>query len=347
MKLTEAQLRQEIRKMILKKNQNCCCQKKKLNEIDELTHNVSFESWVPGKCDLSAIGEIPGFQQIFLGKEPPKTGEEAYKKAKKIPELKDRLPNVDAEIKAFKLMLGKIILQLGNVATLVGVPSVVCYWINLAASAFAELIGIGKAYTNRRFLAKDRTNKREEEARKKEGLVGAATEALLGDGDGIIDVTIDAAKKVPLPPVKIAATVADAITEQAEIKSSVQMPAGFQNVFPEALLTGLDTDSVKEDIRNFLNIMNAIKNISTENARQGYSAIVSMSGIEPDNNLMGMLPSEGAEEIVEEFKNEVIFGRKIAIIEMIPEILNNISGLENASELESIFKDFANRLEDY
>ena len=344
MKLTEAQLRQEIRKMILKKNQNCCCQKKKLNEIDELTHSVTFQSWVPGKCDLSAIAEIPGFQQIFLGKEPPKTPEQAYEKMKKTPELKDRLPNVASEIKAFKLMLGKIILQLGNVATLVGVPSVVCYWINLAASAFAELIGIGKAYTNRRFLAKDRARKREEEQERgdkggeedKDSLAGKAKDALLG-----------AARKTPFLPVKAGATIVDAITEQAESKSLIQMPAGFQNVFPEALLTGLDTDSLKEDIRNFLNIMNAIKNISTENARQGYSAIVSMSGIEPDNNLMGMLPSEGAEEIVEEFKNEVIFGRKIAVIEMIPEILNNISGLENASELESIFKDFANRLEDY
>lgn len=348
MKISESQLREQVRKILLTE---CCCQKKQmLNEIERGSSlAITYREWVPGTCEID-FSKIPGFEKIFLGKNKSTDVDSAVKQISQDSTLAKFLPNTAAELNALRAVIGKVINNVDLALNVMGVPAIACYWIQRAIDLFAEVIGIGSAYVSR-----GTTKKSAAEIEKKDGtgLVSSIVNSVASKKgkEGVTDVVIDLAKKAPVPKVKAIATAADVVTErkliEQDLKSVVSLPAGFSNVFPEATLSGLDMDALDRDIENYLKVTRFLSEMESEDSQVAYKQIAALNDIQVDSKLMRSLPSEEAYDVVEELKEKAIAGRKIAIAELLPLIAKALVDTEVESQVMDKMRDFISKLQAY
>lgn len=352
MKISESQLRKEIRNILLA--EGCCCQKKKLiNEIERGSNLVfKYTEWKPGTCEID-FSRIPGFEKLFLGGKRATNVDGAIQQMAKDSILAKFLPNTAAELSALRFVLGEIINNVDMALNIMGVPAIACYWIQRAIDLFAEIIGIGSDYISRGTTSAVKKPAAEVEKEDKTGIVKSIVSSIASSkGKGkTSDVVIKAAKKIPIPQVKAAATVADVVTErklnEQESVEEISLPGGFANVFPEALISNMDLDSLDKDIDNYLKITDALSNIETEDAQAAYKQIAALNDIQIDSQLMDSLPSEEGYEIVEDLKEKAIAGRKIAIAELLPLIAKSLVGTEMEAQVMDKMRDFISKLQAY
>lgn len=346
MKISESQLREEVRKILLTE---CCCQKKKmLNEIERGSSlAIRYKEWKPGTCEID-FSKIPGFEKLFLGKNKATSVDDAVEKMSEDDMLAKYLPNVASELNALRAVIGKILLNVDLALDVMGVPAIACYWIQRAIDLFAEIIGIGSDYV-KRGTKKSSSEVEEEDGT---GLVSSIVNWFTGKGNkSATDVVIGLAQKTPIPQVRAAATVADIVTErklnEQESVQEISLPGGFANVFPEATLSGLDMDALDRDIENYLKVTRFLSEMESEDSQAAYKQIAALNGIEVDSQLMRSLPTEEASDVVEELKEKAIAGRKIVIAELLPLIAKSLVGTEIESEVMNKMRDFVSEIQDY
>jgi len=346
MKVSESQLREQVRKILLTE---CCCQKKKmLNEIEYGSNlAVRYKEWRPGTCEID-FSQVPGFEKLFLGKSKATSVDDVVEKMSEDGMLAKYLPNVASELNALRAVIGKILLNVDLALDVMGVPAIACYWIQRAIDLFAEIIGIGSDYIKRG----TKESSSEVENKDGTGLVSSIVNTFTGKGNkDVIDVVIDAGQKVPVPQVKALATVADVVTErklnEQESVQEISLPGGFANVFPEATLSGLDMDALDRDIENYLKITRFLSEMESEDSQVVYKQIAALNGIQVDSQLMRSLPTEKAHDVVESLKEKAIAGRKIVIAELLPFIAKALVGTEIESEVMNKMRDFVSKLQDF
>lgn len=352
MKISESQLRKEIRNILLA--EGCCCQKKKLiNEIERGSSLVfRYTEWKPGTCEID-FSRIPGFEKLFLGDKRATSVDGAIQQMTKDSTLAKFLPNTASELSALRFVLGEIINNVDMALNIMGVPAVACYWIQRAIDLFAEVIGIGSDYISRGTTPTVKKPAVEVEKEDKTGIVKSIASSITSTKgkEKAADVVIKAAKKAPIPQVKAAATVADVVTErklneQAEVEE-IFLPAGFANVFPEALISNMDLNSLDKDIDNYLKVTDVLSNIETEDAQAAYKQIAALNDIQVDARLMNSLPNSDGYDITEELKEKAIAGRKIAIAELLPQIAKALVDTTLEEPVMNKMREFINQLQNY